>query len=116
MTPDDMRRLVDAGLLEGKLEYLGGELRIGNYPFVFSPEHARDAATVGVTVLTPEDAVAPPGVPATVAVGVHPVCGAVLRSDGWCHRCETTPTDVLRVEYRAPRVVDPAPAEPPAAA
>jgi hypothetical protein len=105
MTHEDIRRLVDAGLLEGKLEYLDGELRIGNYPFVFSPEHARDAAAVGVHAPTPEDAVAPPGVPTTVTVSVHPACRTVLGSDGWCHRCETTPEHSLQVEYRAPRVV-----------
>jgi hypothetical protein len=55
-------------------------------------------------------------VPTPATVSVHPVCGTVLGSDGWCHRCESTAEHSLRVEYRAPRVVGAAAPEPSAPA
>jgi hypothetical protein len=56
LTPEEYRRLVEAGVL-GKVELLDGVVYMSKYELAFSAAQVRDAATVGVTLPSPVDLV-----------------------------------------------------------
>ena len=56
VTPEDYRKLVEAGVVD-KIELLNETVFIGRHPMVFSPAQAAAAARLGVKVPTAVDAV-----------------------------------------------------------
>ena len=67
MTPEDYRKLVEAGVVD-KIELLNETVFVGRHPMVFSPAQVAAAARLGVQVPTAVDAVlSDPGARAEVA-------------------------------------------------
>ena len=56
MTSDDYRALIDGGILD-KIELIDGQVLMGKYELVFSPEQTAAAARLGVRVRCCVDAV-----------------------------------------------------------
>ena len=50
LTPDEFGRLIDAGVLDGKIELLGDRVTFGRYAAAFSAAQIRDAAKLGIDV------------------------------------------------------------------
>jgi hypothetical protein len=48
LTGEEFSRLIDAGILDGKIELLGGRVTFASYAAAFSAAQIRDAAELGV--------------------------------------------------------------------